>query len=67
MKITDFSNLYIGFNEYEKFNVLICALNIDDAQKVANEYGIDAELQGEFRVSPYNGSNIRFDCDYVLT
>lgn len=65
----NFTNLFIGYNEEEDFRVLICALDIEEANEIARQYAHDSYLEGWFEISePVNGiDNLRFDCDYVLT
>ena len=66
MKITDMNNLWIGHNETENFNVLICANEEKEAQEIADEYAMDAGLEGEFIICDFDMDTC-IDCDYILT
>ena len=66
MKITDMNNLWLGCNETEDFNILICANEEKEAQKIADEYCKDALLKGKFVIGDVD-INSRIDCDYILT
>lgn len=66
MKVADMNNLWIGRNEKEDFNVLICANEEKEAQQIANEYAEDAGLTGEFFIEDFD-IDTRIDCDYILT
>lgn len=63
-----FTNLFIGYNREEDFRILICAFDEEEAYELANEYRIDAHLNGKFEIQEIeNGiDNIHFDCDYVI-
>lgn len=67
MKVTDMTNLWVGYNETEDFRVLICALDIQEAHEIANSYRLDSHLDGDFEISEFNDINTHFDCDYVLS
>ena len=67
MKITDLNHLWVGYNEKEDFRVLICALDEQDAQEIANNYCLDSHMNGKFEISEFSDINTNFDCDYVLT
>lgn len=67
MKITDLNHLWVGYNEKEDFRVLICALDEQDAQEIANDYCLDSHMNGKFEISEFSDTNTNFDCDYVLT
>ena len=67
MKVTDLDNLYVGYNEKEKFRVLICAFDKQEAYEIAAEYGSDSNLEGEWEISEFSDVNTSFDCDYVIT
>ena len=67
MKITDLNHLWVGYNEIEDFRVLICALDEQDAQEIANNYCLDSHMNGKFEISEFSDINTNFDCDYVLT
>ena len=64
----NFTNLFIGYNSQEKYRILICADNEDDAKELAEEYRKDASLDGNFEISEIcnNIDTIHFDCDYVI-
>ena len=75
MKVTDMTNLFIGYNKEEDFRILICidygtAISTDDcirqAQILADEYCKDAELSGKFEIDEFTDINARFDCDSVI-
>lgn len=34
----NFTNLFIGYNEEEDFRVLICALDIEEANEIARQF-----------------------------
>ena len=51
MKITNMTNLWIGYNCKEDFRVLICAEDEIEAQRIANEYCSDNKMEGEFEIS----------------
>lgn len=63
-----FTNLFVGYNEEEDFRILICADNEFEAREKAEEYLIDAGLEGEFDIEEMEDKVIamRFDCDYVI-
>ena len=63
-----FTNLFIGYNRKENFRILICAFDEEEAAELANEYRLDAGLEGCFEIEEIeNGiDNIHFDCDYVI-
>ena len=68
MKVTDMTNLYVGYNKKENFRILICALEGEkEAQRLANEYAIDSGME-EFEIREFGefDTNIHFDCDYVI-
>lgn len=69
MKWYEMQNLFIGYNEDEDFRVLICALDIHEADEVLRGYALDASLEGDWEITETgpNMDNIRFDCDYVIT
>ena len=72
MKINDMTNLYIGYNEKEDFRILICSFDgKEGAEKIAEEYRIDSDMEGKFEILEFADSNVHFnvsfDCDYVLT
>lgn len=66
MKITDMNNLWIGHNETEDFNILICANEEKEAQEIADEYAKDTGLKGKFIICDFD-MDTRIDCDYILT
>ena len=66
MKITNMTNLWIGYNCKEDFRVLICAEDEIEAQSIANEYCSDNKMEGEFEISFFVNDDVRIDCDYVL-
>ena len=63
-----FTNLFIGYNEEEDFRILICAFDKEEAQELADEYKIDSNLSGAFKINEIETGidNINFDCDYVI-
>ena len=67
MKATDMTNLYVGRNKNENFNVLICAQDREEATDVAREYGSDAGLEGSWEIAEFDDPATDFDCDTVLT
>lgn len=66
MTIKDMTNLYIGYNRKEDFSILICAPSENSAKEVAEEYRIDSNMSGCFKVTKYEGEDIHFDCDYII-
>ena len=64
-------NLWIGYNKTADFRILICAYDEIDAYKLANEYGLEAHIDGEFKILEPSIEDkiddIHFDCDYVIT
>lgn len=64
-----FTNLFIGYNEEEDFRILICALDKEEAQVLANDYRFDSKLKGSFEIQDIEDGidNVRFDCDYVIS
>lgn len=67
MKVNDLNNLFVGYNTAERFRVLICALDIEEAQEIADGYRFDSRMEGYFEVSEFDDIDTKFDCDYVLT
>lgn len=67
MKINELNNLWIGLNEEENFKVLICALDAEEAQEIAENYRLDSYMEGNFAITEFSDVNTVFDCDYVLT
>lgn len=67
MKINELSNLWVGRNAVEDFTVLICALDEEEAAKVAESYRTDSNMEGRFDISELDNLDVKFDCDYVLT
>lgn len=66
MKITDMNNLWIGRNEEEDFNILICANEEKEAQEIADEYARDMRMEGKFIIGDFD-IDTRIDCDYIVT
>ena len=68
MKWNEMQNLFIGYNENEDFRILICALDEIEAIELAREYGLEAHLKGEWKITETdpNIDNTHFDCDYVI-
>lgn len=68
MKWYEMQNLFIGYNEDEDFRILICALDEIDAHELAREYGLEAHIEGEWKITETdsNANNTRFDCDYII-
>ena len=67
MKVNDLRNLWVGFNEAEKYTALICALDEQEAYEIAEEYKIESYMGGIFIISEFTDVNTKFDCDYVLS
>lgn len=67
MKVTDMTNLWVGYNEEEDFRVLICAQDKQEARQIANGYRVDTLMEGTFEITEFTDVNVRIDCDYVLT
>lgn len=67
MKITEMANLYVGYNEKENIKVLICAINKEEAEYVAEDYKFRNDIEGNFVISTYDNVETEFDYDYVLT
>ena len=67
MKVTDMTNLWVGYNEEEDFRVLICAQDEQEARQIANGYRVDTLMEGTFEITEFTDVNVRIDCDYVLT
>lgn len=62
-----FNNLWVGYNEKEKFRILICAFDEEDANELAQEYRFDSGLEGKFKVAKAEKvDDLQFDCDYVI-
>lgn len=62
-----FNNLWVGYNEKEKFRILICAFDKEDANELAQEYRFDSGLEGKFEiVEAEKIDDLQFDCDYVI-
>lgn len=66
MKVTEMTNLWVGYNETEDFQVLICALDMEEAQEIASEYLLDSNMEGKFEIREFSRFDTRFDCEYVL-
>jgi hypothetical protein len=66
MKVNDMTNLWVGYSEEDDFRVLICALDLEEAQEIADEYLSDTHLEGAFVITEYEDVNTHFDCDYIL-
>ena len=62
------TNLFIGYNRKEDFRILVCADDEFTASEKAEEYRIDAGLEGEFEIEEMEDKVIamHFDCDYVI-
>lgn len=69
MKWNEMQNLFIGYNADEDFRILICALDKQEAHELAREYGLDAGLEGDWKITETDPDidNTHFDCDYVIT
>lgn len=62
-----FNNLWVGYNKKEKFRILICAFDKEDANELAQEYRFDSGLDGKFEiVEAEKIDDLQFDCDYVI-
>ena len=68
MKLSEMTNLFIGYNESEDFRILICAFCAEEAADIAEEYRIDSKLDGKFEISePLDDiDTVKFDCDYIV-
>ena len=69
MRITEMTNLFVGYNPDENFRVLICALDIQEANYIAETYLNDSHMKGKFTISTPESKdleNMHFDCDYIL-
>ena len=67
MKVNELTNLWVGYNATEDFRILICALDTEEAQEIANEYRFDTNMEGTFEITEFDNTETHFDCDYVLT
>ncbi len=70
MKITELTNLFVGYNESEDFRVLICALDEQEAMNIVRSYATDAHLSSDpsdWDISEFKDVDTHFDCDYVIT
>ena len=67
MKVTDLTNLWVGYNETEDFRILILAWDEDEALEVAENYRTDSNMEGNFVVSEFTDVNQKFDCDYAIS
>lgn len=67
MKVHEMTNLYVGYNAFEDFRILICALDKEEAQELARDYGFDANIGGAWRITEDFDENTHFDCDYVIS
>lgn len=67
MKVNELINLWVGYNEVENFRVLICALDIEEAQEIANGYRFDSGMEGKFEITEFDDINTKFDCDYMIS
>lgn len=66
MKVIDMTNLWMGCNYEEDFNILICANEEKEAQRIADEYLADTRMKGKFIICDFD-IDTRIDCDYILT
>lgn len=66
MKISELDGLYVGRNNEEDFTILIAAADQMDAEDLALDYQEEVGFETEFEVEPYTGTDIDFDCDYVI-
>ena len=70
MKITELTNLFVGYNKSEDFRVLICALDSEEAMNIVRGYAACAHLSSDpsdWSISELKDVNTHFDCDYVIT
>lgn len=67
MKINELLNLWSAFNIKENFRILIYAKDISEAQKVAVQYKIDTNMDGDFVIEDDFKLDSNFDCDYVIS
>ena len=66
MKISELDGLYVGRNNEEDFIILIAASDQETAEDLALGYQEEVGFETEFDVEPYTGTDINFDCDYVI-
>lgn len=62
-------NLFSGYNQEEDFRILICAIDKEEAGRLAEEYRLDSKLSGRFEIEETEKEvhNMHFDCDHVIT
>lgn len=68
MKLSEMTNLFIGYNESENFRILICAFCAEEAADIAEQYRVDSKLGGKFKIfEPMDDiDTVQFDCDYIV-
>ena len=44
MKLSEMTNLFVGYNESEDFRILICAFCAEEAADIAEQYRVDSKL-----------------------
>lgn len=73
MKFNELEGLYEAYNNKENFRIVIAADSIEEAAEAAEEYRLDANLEGNFttcwlgNLSKDYLDKLNFDCDYVIT
>lgn len=73
MKFNELEGLYEAYNNKENFRIAIAADSIEEAAETAEEYRLDANLEGNFttcwlgNLSKDYFNTLNFDCDYVVT
>ena len=66
MTVNKLANLWVGYNETANFTVLICALDEQEAHKIADSYILASRMEGKFEINQFDDVNTHFDYDYVL-
>ena len=68
MKLSEMTNLFIGYNKSEDFRILICAFCAEEAADIAEKYRVDSKLDGKFEIneSTIDIAAVKFDCDYIV-
>ena len=70
MKISNLTNLWVGYNKIEDFRILIIAYDEETATEAAIEYFCDSGMEAEpsyIEITEFTNTNIKFDCDYAIT
>lgn len=66
MRLSDMSNLWVGYSRTDDFRICIAAFDAIKALQIANDYARDSGLYGPFAVSRFEDENTQFDCDYII-